>query len=590
MIRSTVDRKALIGFGAALLMLLLSGMLAFSAARIFATTSDNIQHTYEVLAAVHSIESARDGASAANRTFIATGSGDDLLSRDRALSQLDTGLQNLRLLTRDNSAQQRRVDELQKLLATGAEAMDEAASVRAAQGASAAPALRGNGAAAANSAAISQVIGDIGREEHALMAQRVAEATRWRRLLPLSLVAAFGLAACLLGGLFLRIRRDVEERYRAGRQLGQNNRLLESLIDNIPDMIFLKNADTLTFARINKAGEELIGKTRAEMIGKSDRDFFPAHQADFFVAKDREVLVSRTVMNIPEETLATHAHGVRILHTRKIGIYDDLGAPAFLLGISEDITERRAAEQKIVALNDSLKDQAARLAAANQELESFAYSVSHDLRSPLRAIGGFSQMLEEDCGNQLSEEGRRYVSVIRDGSRRMATLIDDLLEFSRIGRQPMRRAAVDMGSLAREVIGEITAAGRDGVVVTVKPLPPAAGDPALLKQVWVNLIDNAVKYSAGRPEAKVDVDSEHSGTEVTYRVRDNGVGFDMRYYSKLFGVFQRLHSGDEFPGTGVGLAIVQRIIGRHGGRVWGESTPGKGATFSFSLPLAPVDA
>jgi signal transduction histidine kinase len=226
------------------------------------------------------------------------------------------------------------------------------------------------------------------------------------------------------------------------------------------------------------------------------------------------------------------------------------------------------------------------LEAANRELESFSYSVSHDLRAPLRAIDGYSQMLEEDYGTHLGETGRRYIRTVRGSSQRMAALIDDLLTFSRLSRQNLTRQTVDMTALARRAAAEVLE-GQPGPkpAVEIDEMPPALGDPALLRQVWTNLIGNAVKYSSKSPSPEVRVRAANEGRLVRYEVQDNGVGFDMKYADKLFGVFQRLHSFDEYPGTGVGLAIVQRIVVRHHGAVTARGERGKGATFGFTLPL-----
>jgi signal transduction histidine kinase len=225
------------------------------------------------------------------------------------------------------------------------------------------------------------------------------------------------------------------------------------------------------------------------------------------------------------------------------------------------------------------------LETANRELESFSYSVSHDLRSPLRAIDGYSLMLQEDYSGQLDETGRRYIQTIRNGSQRMAALIDDLLTFSRLSRQSLNRQIVDMTALARRAAAEVLEGQAEPKpAVNIPELPPVPGDPALLRQVWTNLISNAVKYSSKSATPAVQVRAAAEGRLVRFEVQDNGVGFDMKYADKLFGVFQRLHSIDEFPGTGVGLAIVQRIITRHEGAVTAQGERGKGATFGFTLP------
>ncbi len=259
--------------------------------------------------------------------------------------------------------------------------------------------------------------------------------------------------------------------------------------------------------------------------------------------------------------------------------------------LQQTLAKLQAANAEILQLNRDLESRVeqrtADLLAANRDLDSFSYSVSHDLRAPLRAIDGFSRIVETDYGDRLDDEGRRLLGVVRDNSRRMGQLIEHLLEFSRLGRTPLARTDIDMTRLAKDALEEARAdAGRPPEVV-VQPLPAARGDAALLRQVWINLLANAVKFSGARERPSIDVSGYESSTGNVYCVKDNGAGFDMRYYDKLFGVFQRLHSEREFAGSGVGLAIVQQIIVRHGGRVWAESVPGQGASFYFSLPGTP---
>jgi signal transduction histidine kinase len=236
-----------------------------------------------------------------------------------------------------------------------------------------------------------------------------------------------------------------------------------------------------------------------------------------------------------------------------------------------------------------VRERTAELEAANKELESFSYSVSHDLRSPLRAIDGFSRIVLEDYAGRLDAEGRRLLGVIRDNSRKMGQLIDDLLEYSRLGRKPLASAEIDMKRLVEEALGELPAAGGRSPRLDVGALPPARGDATLLKQVWANLLANAAKFSGKREQPVIEVSGEENGAQCVYCVKDNGAGFDMRYHEKLFNVFQRLHGEDEFEGTGVGLAIVQRVVSRHGGRVWAEGKVDAGATFYFSLPKGGPD-
>lgn len=222
---------------------------------------------------------------------------------------------------------------------------------------------------------------------------------------------------------------------------------------------------------------------------------------------------------------------------------------------------------------------------ANKEMEAFSYSVSHDLRAPLRAIDGFTQILVEDYGGKLDDEGKRIAGIIRTSTKQMGTLIDDLLAFSRLGRQEIKKIPIDMGVLADETYKAIRQASPDrNIEFTMGTLPNINGDADMIRQVWVNLFTNAIKFTGKKEKAKIEVGSTSDGDMVTYYIKDNGAGFDMQYVGKLFGVFQRLHSIEEFDGNGIGLSNVKRIIERHGGKVWAEGKVGEGATFYFALP------
>jgi PAS domain S-box-containing protein len=259
-----------------------------------------------------------------------------------------------------------------------------------------------------------------------------------------------------------------------------------------------------------------------------------------------------------------------------------------LLSLVED---QKAIEAQVRRLNEELEqrvgDRTAQLEAANKELEAFSYSVSHDLRAPLRAINGYARILAEDHGPKLTSDGQRVLGVIRDEALRMGELIDDLLQFSRLGRQALHIAPTDMTALARDVYDKLNVQSLGRVVdFRLSALPAAAADVNLLRQVWSNLLDNALKYTRQRARAVIEVSGSIQGGEAVYSVKDNGAGFDMKYANKLFGVFQRLHTAEEFEGTGVGLATVQRLVHRHGGRVWADAALDCGATFHFALPMA----
>jgi two-component system sensor histidine kinase/response regulator len=268
----------------------------------------------------------------------------------------------------------------------------------------------------------------------------------------------------------------------------------------------------------------------------------------------------------------------------KVRVFIELAAARERL--EAEVTERKRVQEEITALNVELAARAAQLEAANQELESFSYSVSHDLRAPVRAINGFSNILEEEHAGQLDDEGKRLLRIVADQGRTMGHLIDDLLEFSRLGRQPIAAREIDMTALATAVLRDLATDGDYAPAIKLHPLARASGDPALIRQVWINLLWNAIKFSSRRDKPEIEVSSYPNGHHNVFCVKDNGAGFDMQYYDKLFGVFHRLHRAEEFPGTGVGLALVHRVLSRHGGRIWADGKVGKGATFYFALPKA----
>jgi PAS domain S-box-containing protein len=380
---------------------------------------------------------------------------------------------------------------------------------------------------------------------------------------------------------------DLSGKRRAELEVDRMRLFLDSVFENLPNMVFVKDAEELRFIRMNRAGEELIGVSRDQLLGKNDYDFFPKEQADFFTAKDRSVLETNQLLDIPEEPLKTSSGETRILHTKKVPILDPEGVPRYLLGISEDVTARKQVEEDLVRLNEGMRKRTAELEAANKELEAFSYSVSHDLRAPLRHIDGFTDLLTRKAGATLDETGRRYLESISTSAKSMGQLIDDLLAFSRMSRTQMQDTVVDLGRLvavARTGL-EPETAGKD-ITWRIAALPAVRGDARMLQLVITNLLSNAVKYSGTQPKPEIEVGSREEAGELVLYVRDNGVGFDMSYAHKLFGVFQRLHGDEEFEGTGIGLANVRRVIHRHGGRTWAEGAVGRGATFYVGLPLA----
>ncbi len=372
----------------------------------------------------------------------------------------------------------------------------------------------------------------------------------------------------------------VEERTAA---LSQANALLQALMDYVPDHIYFKDLQC-RFIRNSRSQASLLGLSDpAQVVGKTDFDFFP-HAAKAY-AEEQEVMQSGKPLVDFEEWVVWPDGRETWVSTTKVPLRNSDGETIGIFGISRDITERKRAEQAIRHLNSGLEDQATKLQVANKELEAFSYSVSHDLRAPLRAIDGYTRILVEDYEAILDAEGKRVCGIISAEARRMGQLIDDLLAFSRLGRKEMFSSNIDMKALAVSVLNElIKEEDREHIDFKIARLPSVKADASLMRQVWMNLLSNAIKFTSKKERAVIEVGSESNKDELIYYVRDTGAGFDMEYANKLFGVFQRLHSESEFEGTGVGLAIVQRIVRRHGGRIWAEGEVDKGATFYFALP------
>jgi len=483
---------------------------------------------------------------------------------------------------------------------------------------------------------------------------------------------------------------------------------LNSIVENLPHMVFVKDAKELKFLRFNKAGEKLLGYSREEMLGKSDYDFFPKEEADFFTTKDRQVLAGCRCVDIPEENLHTRLKGIRILHTKKIPILDSSGEPQYLLGISEDITEKKKAEaaaketetmyrqildaiadmvlvkgphSRIVWANRSfreyygmtneelrdivdapfnerdytrqyVKDDAhvfstgkilnipqepvtrhdgqvrlfhtvksplfnpygevvmsvgvsrditeykqaqaellektAELGRSNadrEQLKLFAYAASHDLQEPLQKIVSFGDLLREHSVQKLDEKGINYLERMQNSAIRMGRVIDDLLKFAVVATQKQPLVTVDLEKLVSQVISDLEFRIQNaGARVEIGPLPVIRADALQMRQLFQNLIVNALKFRDRSRSAEILVSAEINGDQLEITVRDNGIGFDQKYADKIFNPFERLHTQEEFEGNGIGLAICKKIVARHGGRIFAKSHPGDGSTFVIQLP------
>jgi len=401
-----------------------------------------------------------------------------------------------------------------------------------------------------------------------------------------TITALYDEAGVLTG--FGKVTRDVTERRNAEEALQKSRNMFERLFENAPDAVVVVDNHGV-IRKVNLQAEALFGYMREEMVGNPIEHLIPEryhkrhrqHRRGYFAdPRARKMGIglelygrSRDGREIPVDIMLNPM---------------ETGEGTWAFAVVRDITQQKQSDAKIKELNSALKIQVEQLAATNRELEAFSYSVSHDLRAPLRHIIGFVDLLNTRDLSALDEKSQHYLQVITQAAQKMGILIDDLLAFSRMGRAEMMRTRVDFDQLVRDIVKELTEDARDrSIQWEIAPLPALVGDASMLRQVMVNLISNAIKFTRPRPVARIEIGAlEDRPGETLLFVRDNGVGFDIRYVNKLFSLFQRLHSTEEFEGTGVGLANVQRIILRHGGKVWAESAPEGGATFWISLPKA----
>lgn len=365
--------------------------------------------------------------------------------------------------------------------------------------------------------------------------------------------------------------RDTEKRYRT---------TLDHMLEGCQIIGF-----DWSYLYLNNVAINHSRKTREELIGRTMMETYPGIENTDMFSQLRRCMNERIPHQMENEFV--YADGEKKWFTLSI---EPVPEGIFILTV--DITERKKLREELDKYNQQLeqlvKERTAQLEAANKEMESFSYSVSHDLRAPLRAVSGYARILEQDYGNSLDEEGNRLLGVIQNNAKTMGLLIDDLLALSRLGRKEIRKSFVDMTQLTKNVLQEINKSTNHKAEVRIEKLHPATADNSLMNQVLTNLLSNAIKYSSKTEKPLVEIRSEKKNGKLIYSIADNGAGFDMDYANKLFGVFQRLHSSHEFDGTGVGLAIVNLIIRKHSGDVWAEGKVNEGATFYFSLPADDV--
>jgi signal transduction histidine kinase/CHASE3 domain sensor protein len=555
--------------------------------RVTTSTIDSMQwvsHTHEVKAVVFELASALSEMEAA-----AFAAQSDPLSESAARRYGEARahyaplLQKLRGLTRDNPAQQERAGALRAQIEGRVKLFDEALLQRA-QGHVAAA---GQGlTAAVLRYPVEDILDAVVKEEERLVDERQAAAEQRARIGKWIVAAVSLIQFLLLAGIIWGSENQLRRRLAAeatARQAVERARLIVATVRE-PIAVLAPDLKLLT---CNQAFTDYYSLRADAQLGDS-----PGWSDPGLLQRLRDVALTRREIWDYELTQALSADSMRhvVVNARPM-VLPDAGDVVTLLTVS-DITARKQSEAQIIDLNRQLEGKIAQISDSNRELEAFSYSVSHDLRAPLRHIAGFAEKLRNHLGETADEQTRHYSEVVVNSSRRMSALIEDLLTYSRLGRHAMRLRGVDMQALVGEVCIALSSTEEERRIEwCIAPLPVVVADENMIRLVWQNLLDNAIKYTASRETARIEVGmSEPTPLEWTFWVRDNGVGFDMAYADKLFGVFQRLHKASQFAGTGIGLASVRRIVSRHGGKTWAESAPDQGAAFYFSLPRNPMQS
>ncbi len=578
-----------------ILLTVLAGLLLWEIDRLL-KTERQVRHTDEVIAQAHRVEALVGRMEIGSRGFLITGEEAFFEPYTEAAATIDSEVTKLESLVSDNPTQGERLRSFRLSLAEWTHSADQFRRLKLTGGDYVQMVRSGLGKRPMDQTRAS-LTAFIDTEEQ-LRDVRTLQVERWTRF-----IVGLGIGLTLVLGLFLAdfsrrqllsVSRLYETLLKSIRDKADALRLSEQrykqLFESNPQPTWLYDRETLKFVAVNEAAIRRYGYSREEFLSMTIKDIRPVEDVSALLAN-----VSRVQDRLEDAGIWTHRKKDGTLFEVQITSHplDFNGHPSEIV-LAHDVSKRIAAERALQELNEDLEQRVAlrttQLEAANRELEAFSYSVSHDLRAPLRAIDGFSRILQEDFNGSIPLAATKYLGLVRNNARQMGQLIDDLLSFSRIGRQSIRKQLVEPKQIVETVLGELHAEHTDRhIEVNISELPPVEADPSLLKQVYANLLSNALKYTRNRPHPKIEIGatSDDPKSETVYYVSDNGAGFDMKYAGKLFGVFQRLHRSEDFEGTGVGLATAQRIILRHGGRIWAEAEVDRGATFFFTMQGEP---
>ena len=557
------------GLGLSLALVMGATVLSFLSLAELRDSSEWVTHTHLVIEGLESLRAEVLKAENARRGYALTGDTGFIARFSAARDEIQKTLGAMRGMTGDNAAQQKRLDALLPLIQERLDLLEQ--SVRRS------PAVVHDpievdrtfrGAELTNQ--ISALLRTMKQAEGELLQARDGQLKRSARRTRLILALGAAATIALILAVFLLLRREILERTHAEEEVNR-------FFNVSADLLCVAGVDGY-FKRLNPAWEKVLGFPVLELLARPYLGFI--HPDDLASTRAAAETASRTGIESFENRYRTRDGHYRWLNWKT----SPDPQRGLLYAAARDVTESKAAREVLEQLNAELGDRARRLERANRELEAFTSSVAHDLRAPLRHVDGFSRILVEEHSAQLSPEGQRLLERVRRATQHMGELVDDLLNLSRVSRREVSPLVTDLNPLVQEVIAELAPScqGRR-VDFRVSPLPYAECDPGLMRQVFANLLSNAIKFTRPRDPAVIEIGQADRGGSRALFVRDNGVGFSMKYADKLFGVFQRLHRSEDFEGTGVGLVTVERIVQKHSGRIWAEAEVDKGATFFFTL-------
>jgi PAS domain S-box-containing protein len=572
----TLRAKLAAACGGALVLFCWVGLLSYRSMLHVDEDQRWIAHTYTVLGKLDALLTDLISAESNQRNHVFTGKQSYLSAYKSDLDRLRDNLNDVGRLTSDNPRQQQALQQLRPLISTKLSEFQESLTIRGPEGAKSDFVVRG-GMEKQSLPDITSRITQMKEEESRLLIQRSQDAQKSSFRMKGVIVFGNILATLLLGAAAFAIFQEMSRRSNLERELHRSEERFRLMVSSVKEYAILMLDPSGCVVSWNAGAERIKGYGSQEIIGQHFSCFYPAEDIERG-KPEQELKVAAAEGQVEDEGWRVRKDGSRFwANVVMTALRDPTGRLQGFSKVTRDLTERRHAEEET-------KRQNAQLEAANKELDAFGYSVAHDLRAPLRAIDGFSLAILQDFQDQIPAEGAKYLQRIRAGAQRMAQLIEDLLKLARISRYEIVRNDVDLSSLAREVTSQLQTSDPDRQVkVSIAPGVVVTGDRNLLRIVLENLVGNAWKFTSGQPRAEIELGVKSSVAERVLFIRDNGPGFDMEHAGKLFGVFQRLHRDSEFPGTGVGLATVQRIVHRHGGRIWADAAVGKGATFYFVL-------